>query len=82
LNDDLLQEPTIREMIYGVALEKHHDEILADAELVDAILQEGLKTATPADLRRMAKDDGERGYYEAANDLERLAGLLDWENNR
>jgi hypothetical protein len=77
LTDDLLQEPSVRESIYRTSLQKHHSEILADPELVDSIVVEGLKVATPTELRQMAKADRERGYFDAACELEWLADLLE-----
>ena len=73
LTDDLLLEPSVRASIYQASFHSHHDEILADSELVDSLLLEGLMVATPTDLRYLASVDRARSDFDAAYDLEWLA---------
>jgi hypothetical protein len=79
------RDPIVQILAFEASLHKHHQEILADQDLFDAVFLELIRLASADDLREMAEILLERGSFDAVEgfnwpaqlkELGELLGLL------
>jgi hypothetical protein len=79
------RDPIVQILAFEASLHKHHQEILADQDLFDAVFLELIRFASADDLREMAEILLERGSFDAVEgfnwsaqlkELGELLGLL------
>jgi hypothetical protein len=75
VGEGVWRDPIVQILAFEASLHKHHEEILADQDLFDAVFLELIRLASPDDLREMAEILLERGSFDAVEDLNRLAQL-------
>jgi hypothetical protein len=74
VDEESLEDPIVRTLIFEVSLRKRIREIQADQGVFDVVL-ELFKLVSPRGLHELAVTALERGDLEVADDLDWLAGL-------
>jgi hypothetical protein len=74
VDEESLEDPIVRTLIYEVSLRKRVREIQADQGVFDVVL-ELFKLVSPRELHELAVTALERGDLEVADDLDWLVGL-------